>query len=142
MADFNSEWTPMQFWGERHEPNPLQWLRLEQFGKGASSRLFYNEVPHPWWHRHGGHLDNPEEVLYSFTHADQQTQIDFGIDTTTDEGRAAWAAEYAAFAELAPEIVKKEHFAYPHQLPKYVSQEPHFQRVWGHYRQASLRNHI
>lgn len=65
MADFHSEWTPMQFWGERQEPNPVEWLRLEQFGKGSSSRLFYNEVPAPWWHRHGGHLDNPEDVLYS-----------------------------------------------------------------------------
>jgi len=142
MADFHSEWTPMQFWGERQEPNPVEWLRLEQFGKGASSRLFYNEVPHPWWHRHGGHLDNAEEVLYSFTHADQATQINFGLDTTTPEGRAAWTREYEALSELAPEIVKKENFIYPHQLPKYVSQEPHFQRVWTTYRQQTLRNAI
>jgi hypothetical protein len=32
MADFNAEITPMQFVGERQEPNPLQWFRLEQFG--------------------------------------------------------------------------------------------------------------
>lgn len=43
MHDFRSEWTPMQFCGDRQEPNVLQWLRLEQWGKGFSSRLFYNE---------------------------------------------------------------------------------------------------
>jgi hypothetical protein len=87
MHDFRSEWTPMQFWGERQEPNVIEWFRLEQFGKGSSSRLFYNEVPHPTWFRHNGHLDNPEEVLYSFTNGDQEQQIIFGIDTTTEEGR-------------------------------------------------------
>lgn len=71
MADLSAEWTPMQFFGERQEPNIVEWFRLEQFGKGASSRLFYNEVPHPTWFRHNGHLDNKEEVLYSFTHANQ-----------------------------------------------------------------------
>jgi len=73
--------------GERLEPNIIQWFRFEQWGKGASSRLFYNEVPHPTWFRYGGHLDNPEKVLYSFTHADQDQQMIFGIDTTTEEGR-------------------------------------------------------
>ena len=43
MHDFRSEWTPMQFAGDRQEPNVLQWFRLEQYGKGFSSRLFYNE---------------------------------------------------------------------------------------------------
>jgi hypothetical protein len=51
MADLLAEATPMPFFGERQEPNPLQWLRLEQFGKGNSSRLFYNEVPEPLWFR-------------------------------------------------------------------------------------------
>ena len=45
IHDMNAELTPMQFAGDRQEPNILQWFRLEQFGKGASSRLFYNEVP-------------------------------------------------------------------------------------------------
>ena len=70
MAEFESECTPMQFFGQRQEPNPVQWFRLEQFLGGASSRLFYNEVPKPTWFRYEGHLDNPEEVLYSFTKAD------------------------------------------------------------------------
>jgi hypothetical protein len=70
MSDFNSEWTPMQFTGERMEPNIIEWFRFEQWGKGSSSRLFYNEVPHPTWFRYGGHLDNPEDTLYSFTKAD------------------------------------------------------------------------
>lgn len=56
MHSLHSEWTPMQFVGERQEPNPFQWFRLEQFGQGFSSRLFFNEVPKPTWYRQGGHL--------------------------------------------------------------------------------------
>jgi hypothetical protein len=40
------------------------------------------------WHRHNGHLDNPEETLYSFNNANQDSNIIFGIDTSTPEGRA------------------------------------------------------
>lgn len=72
MHEFHSEATPMPFFGERQEPNPLQWFRLEQYGKGNSSRLFFNEVPMPWWHRHQGHMDDSQkdELLYSFNNAD------------------------------------------------------------------------
>ena len=91
MDDMHSETTPMQFWGERQEPNPLQWFRLEHFGQGHSSRLFYNEVPQPTWWRYGGHMltdkDNDRErdrLLWSFTHADQHLPCMFGIDTTTE----------------------------------------------------------
>jgi len=70
MADLAGEATPVQFVGERSEPNIIEWFRFEQFGKGHSARLFYNEVPHPTWFRHQGHLENPEEQLYSFTKAD------------------------------------------------------------------------
>ena len=45
MADLEAEWTPQQFAGERQEPNPLQWLRFENFYGGLSARLFYNETP-------------------------------------------------------------------------------------------------
>jgi hypothetical protein len=70
MHDLHSEWTPMQFTGERMEPNAIEWLRFEQWGKGNSSRLFYNEVPKTNWFRYGGHLDDVENQLYSFTKAD------------------------------------------------------------------------
>ena len=40
------------------------------------------------WHRHNSHLDNPEETLYSFNNANQDSNIIFGIDTSTAEGRA------------------------------------------------------
>ena len=68
--DLMAESTPMQFFGERVEPCPIEWFRGEQIGKGMSARLFYNEEPKPMWWRHQGHLDNKEEVLYSFTHGD------------------------------------------------------------------------
>jgi len=145
----HSEWTPMQFSGYRQEPNVLQWLRLENYGKGMSSRLFYNEVPQPTWFRYGGHmLDNPENererdrLLYSFTHADQDRRITFGLDTTTPEGQAEFKAEFDALAEMAPEIVKKEDFIFPHELAPEVSSEPHFQRVWQLYRDEKMRNAI
>lgn len=138
----HSEFTPQPFFGERQEPNVLEWFRLEQFAKGSSSRFFFNEVPHPWWHRNGGHLDNPEDTLYSFTHADQESQINFGIDTTTPEGRKRWEEEYLAISAYAPEIVPKENFVQLHEMPKYVSKEPHFQRVWGAYQQQTFRNVI
>ena len=142
MADFRGESTPMQFFGERQEPNIVEWFRLEQFGKGASSRLFYNEVPQPTWFRHEGHLDNAEEQLYSFTRADQEQPLDFGIDTTTPEGRAAFKAEFDALADLAPEIIKKSDMAYPHEIGTQISTEPHFQRLWALYRAHSLRASI
>lgn len=97
MHEFNSECTPMPFFGERQEPNVLQWFRLEQFGKGASTRLFYNEVPQPWYHRNNGHVaENKEELLYDFTMGDQEQPINFGIDTTTEEGRKQFKAEFDA----------------------------------------------
>lgn len=142
MAEFNSESTPMPFFGERQEPNPLQWFRLEQAGKGNSSRLYYNEVPKPWWNRHNGHLDNPEETLYSFTNADQEQQLTFGIDTTTEEGRIAYKKEYDALCEMVPEMIKQEDFQYPHEMSRFVSQEPHFQRLWKYYRGEHLTNLI
>jgi hypothetical protein len=142
MADFNSEWTPQQFWGERQEPNVIEWFRLEQWGKGASTRLFYNEVAEPNWLRHNGHLDNPEEVVYSFTNANQDQNIVFGIDTTTEEGRLQYKAEYEALNQLAPEIIKMEDFQFPHEMGKQISSEPHFQRIWKYYRDHSLKNAI
>jgi len=142
MHDLYSEWTPMQFVGERQEPNVLQWFRLEQWGKGTSSRLFYNEVPHPTWFRHQGHLDNPEEYIYSFTNGNQDAPPDFGIDTTTEEGRKAFKAEYDALAAMTPEIIKKDAMLYPHEMPKAISTEAHFQRIWGHYREHALRSAI
>lgn len=137
MHDLNSEWTPMQFAGERQEPNVIEWFRLEQWGKGNSSRLFYNEVPKPNWMRHGGHFENAEKEVFSFTHADQDHKFVFGIDTTTPEGRAQFKKEIDTLSQLAPEIIKKDAFAFPHEVQAPVTNEPHFRRVWQHY-----RNHI
>ena len=149
MHDMNAETTPMQFAGDRQEPNILQWFRLEQFGKGASSRLFYNEVPQPTWFRHGGHMlenkDNDRErdrLLYSFTHANQDQPLNLGIDTTTPEGAAEYKREFEVMRELAPEMIKKEMFFFPHEMPAHVSSEPHFQRVWQHYREHTFKENI
>jgi hypothetical protein len=132
----------MQFAGERQEPNVLQWFRLEQWGAGMSSRLFYNEVPNPTRWRHSGHMLNDpndererDRVLHSFTHADQEQPIVFGIDTTTAEGREQFKKEWDALCELAPEILKKDDIIFPHEMPPQISNEPHFRRVWQHYRE-------
>lgn len=75
MHDLEAEWTPKQFGGERQEPNPLQWLRLENWRGGYGSRLFYNEVPRMSWRFNKGHVleeDTEQERdrhLYSFTQA-------------------------------------------------------------------------
>jgi hypothetical protein len=139
MHDFNAEATPMPFFGERQEPNPLEWFRLEQFGKGMSSRLFYNEVPEPMWIRHQGHIQNKDEELYSFTHANQDTPLMFGMDTSTPEGRELFEKEYYALAEMAPEIVKKDEIVYPHMIANQISEEPHFQRLWRTYQCYTLK---
>ena len=149
IHDMNAELTPMQFAGDRQEPNILQWFRLEQFGKGASSRLFYNEVPQPTWGRHGGHMlenkDNDRErdrLLYSFTNANQDQPLNLGIDTTTPEGAAEYKREFEVMRQLAPEMIKKEMFFLPHEMPATVSSEPHFQRVWQHYREHTFKESI
>lgn len=146
MHDLHSEWTPTQFMGDRNEPNPLQWLRWEQFGNGFGSRLFYNEKPQPLWWRHGGHMlenanDDKERdrVLHSFTYSDQDKQTVFGLDTTTPEGRAAFQKEYDVLCELAPEIMRKEDIVFPHEMAPQISTEPHFRRVWQSYREHYLK---
>ncbi len=139
MSEFNSETTPTPFFGERQEPNIIEWFRLEQFGKGNSSRLFYNEVPKPHWFRYNGHLDNPEEALYSFTLADQRHEPFLGIDTTTEEGRERFRKEWEALAEMTPELISKDNIVYPHELPTRVPDEAHYQRVWRYYREHNFR---
>jgi len=147
LEDFRSEWTPTQFRGHRQQPNPLQWFRFEQVLNGNGNRLFYNEVPQPTWWRENGHiLENNEDEkerfakLHSFTYADQSRNIIFGIDTTTEEGRKKWTEEYNALAELAPEMLKKDEIFFPHEIPAQVPKEPHFRRVWQHYRVYKFRN--
>ena len=129
----------MQFTGERLEPNILNWFRFEQWGKGNSSRLFYNEVPKPTWFRYGGHLDNPEKTLHSFTHADQEHKFVFGIDTTTPEGREQFKKEWETACQLVPELISKEDMVYPHEQQGQISDEPHFRRVWQHYREHMFK---
>jgi hypothetical protein len=116
MADLNSEWTPMQFAGERLEPNIIEWFRLEQWGKGNSSRLFYNEVPKPRWIRHGGHLDDLDREVYSFTYAEQESHNIFGFDTSTQEGREAFQKEWNEIAQMVPEMINKDDIVYPHEI--------------------------
>ena len=146
MHDFHSECTPMQFAGERQEPNVLQWFRLEQWGQGFSSRLFYNEVPQPTWWRHGGHMleDKDDDkardkMLHSFTYSDQERGVYFGINTATEEGREQFRQEYMALSEMAPEIIKKENLIFPHEMGPAITNEPHFRRVWQHYREHMFK---
>lgn len=149
MDDMKAEWTPTQFSGMRQEPNVLQWLRFEQWGCGYGTRLFYNEVPQlattkSWW-RNGGYMlqnENDEREaklrLHSFTHGNSVRDLDFGIDTTTPEGREAFKAEWDTLAELAPELIKKEDMVFPHEAQASLPDEPHFMRVWQHYRQHTF----
>lgn len=145
MLDLEAEWTPKQFAGERQEPNPLQWFRMENWRGGFKDRLFYNEVPQMSWRRQRGHVldadteSERDRVLYSFTQANQDQHIMFGMDTRTPEGAAAFKAEYETLCELAPEIIKKEDMIMPHEMAPKISEEPHFQRVWQHYREHAFK---
>lgn len=64
------------------------------------------------------------------------------MDTNTEEGRSAYRREYETLCELAPELLKKEDLVFPHEQAPYISNEPHFQRVWQHYREHIFRNHL
>lgn len=155
MQDLNAEWTPQQFRGDRQEPNVLQWLRLEQYGDGNGERLFYNEVPNlntakSWW-RLGGHYtleENDEREqrsrLHSFTNANQDRPLALGpnYDTTTPEGREAFKAEWDAMCDMCPELMRKEDCVFPHELAPRLPNEPHFLRVWQHYREHTFKNTI
>lgn len=97
------------------------------------------------WRRQKGHMleaDTEAErdrVLYSFTQANQDKALIFGMDTRTPEGQEAFRKEYEAMAEMAPEIIKKEDLVFPHEMPAQLSDEPHFRRVWQHYRDHSFK---
>lgn len=86
------------------------------------------------YHKHGGHLDNPEKTLYSFTHGDKNQWVPWGIDTTTPEGRAEFEAEWDRLCQMAPELFNKDEMIYPHEMRKPVPTEPHFRRMWQFYR--------
>ena len=85
-------------------------------------------------------MDNIDETLYSFTNADQGRRMLFGMDTTTEEGRELYRQEYEALSTIAPEILKKEDMVYPHELPKPINQEAHFQRLWRIYQSHTLKS--
>jgi len=64
------------------------------------------------------------------------------MDTSTEEGRALFRKEYEALHEMAPELIKMEDFQYPHEMGKWINQEPYFQRLWQYYRDHTLKAKI
>lgn len=42
-------------------------------------------------------------------------------------------------AEMVPELINKDEVLYPHEHVNYLSNEPHFRRVWQHYREYQLQ---
>jgi hypothetical protein len=83
-----------------------------------------------------------EEELYSFNSANQTPNITFGGETHSEEGRAKFRAEWEALHQLAPEIIKKEDFLYPHEMGAQISSEPYFQRLWKYYREHTLKQQV
>lgn len=59
----------------------------------------------------------------------------FGMDTTTEEGREAFKQEWENMCQMVPEMISKEDMIYPHEHQRYLSTEPHFRRIWQHYRE-------
>lgn len=43
---------------------------------------------------------------------------------------------------MAPEIIKKEDFLFPHEMGSQISTEPYFQRLWKYYREYTLKQQI
>lgn len=145
MRELRSEWTPMPFVGERLEPNIINWFRIEQVGKGFSSRFFYNEEPNPSVWRHGGHMEDKNKTLYSFKYGDQHHEDSLGFDLSTTEGRKALDAEVERWRQMTPEIYESMNLHKEVQgrnYCKFISQEPHFQRALSHYRAYVLEKHI
>lgn len=135
--EFKSEWTPHLFDPQRFEPIPLNWFRIEWFGKGYGARLFFNETPKPMIYRHGGHLQT-EEDLYSFKHGDTIQDDIFGVDCSTPQGREKLAEILEFWKKIAPDQFKD---CLP-EKQEYLSNEPHFQRVWHHYRQFLFKEKV
>lgn len=142
MNDLKSEWTPQPYTGDRLGPNAINWVREEHLGKGHSSRFFYNEDPNPTLMRHGGQLNDKEKTLFSFKYADQEHDDLFGFDTSTPEGREKVREELKWWKEMTPELF--EHIDLDAEIVNkpFISQEPHFQRVWNHYRQFQFNSRI
>lgn len=141
--DMKSEWTPMPFNGPGLEPNAINYFRFEQWGKGISSRFFYNEVPKPTYWRYGGHLEDPEKNLFSFNYADQGSEDLLGFDLTTPEGQKFMRDEIKFWKTITPEMMEK----FPdepeeYEATPYLSTEPHYRRVWNHYRQFQFKTRI
>ena len=42
-------------------------------------------------------------------------------------------------AEMCPELLSKDDLVFPHEQSKYIPDEPHFRRVWQHYREHMFR---
>jgi len=38
-------------------------------------------------------------------------------------------------ASMVPELLNKDEIVYPHEQQRYLSDEPHFRRVWQYYRE-------
>lgn len=83
-------------------------------------------------------MGDVEKDLYSFTQADQDSRFVFGIDTTTQEGREQFKKEWETMCQLCPELLSKEDMVYPHEQ-RWVSNEPHFRRIWQHYREHMFK---
>ncbi len=143
MKDMKSEWTPTPFSGDRLEPNMLNWARHEHSGKGHSSRLFYNEDPQPSFWRHGGNFGVEEKArLQSFKYADQESDDLLGFDTSTPEGRAELKREIVWWKEIAPEMFANVDLDADVGVAEFLSSEPHFRRVWNHYRQFQFNARV
>lgn len=140
VKELRSEWTPSPFAGQRLEPNAIQWARHEHWGKGHSSRYFYNETPNPTTIRHGGNFDGSQ--LHSWNFADQDYDDLFGFDSSTPEGREKIANEIRRWQKIAPEIFERfDPDAHYEQKP-FLTEEPHFRRVWNHYRQFQFNARV
>lgn len=60
----------------------------------------------------------------------------------TEEGRKEFKELFDGLCQCTPELLNAEAMLYPHEMPKPITNEAHFRRVWSSYREHSLRTSI
>jgi len=43
---------------------------------------------------------------------------------------------------MVPELLSKSDMVYPHEVAKQITNEPHFRRVWQHYREHIFKQRL
>jgi hypothetical protein len=147
------------------KPGITQWLTCipnshhNHFSVKDKSQMFLNgsdlnnsvRVPHQdfssmKFHTHGGTetevISITQKTLFILSLMLIKSHKSISVLTLPLQKEENNGKENAAISAYAPEIVPMADFVQLHDIPKFVTKEPHFQRVWITYQQQTLRNAI